>query len=217
MTVTVGALISEARTKSDHVNSNFVTDAEIIGFLNEANSTLYDDVVLADESFFVTSAALTLSGDTAALPTDCYKLVGIDLASNGRTKTLRRTNFNMRNEATPGLTSSNPKYYVVANSVKFVPAPSGGPMTLWYIPTVTKFATIADVVPEPLAQWTRYMTEHAVVQILLKEESSATANIALRDSIRADINKIVVNRDFNEGQQVVDVYRINSSAYDYDW
>ena len=101
--VLLSDMITQARQRADMVNSNFVSDSELTGYLNEANLELYDLLTtkFADE-YFHTYDLITIgsASNIYALPKDFYKLKGVEIASdasNNRFITIVPYMFNERN------------------------------------------------------------------------------------------------------------------------
>lgn len=206
----VADIVLQVRKKCDMENTDFVTDDEIMGYLNEAQNTLFDEIVIADEAFFAISVPLTATGTTLALPSDCYKLVGLDLLGGSRPRTLRRTSFLQRNESLVGAISTNPKYYVKGNTIHFVPAPSYSTFTLHYIPNITEFTDLTDDLVEPINHWRKYIICSAAVDCLTKEESDVSAMMRAKDEALDAARRCVRNRDYSEAQSITDVHAVNN-------
>lgn len=84
--VTLTDLRNQSRQRADMVNSTFITDAELDGYINEGFLELYDLLTqkFGDE-YFHTSFEITI-GPTAnvyALPSDFYKLKGVEIDQAG--------------------------------------------------------------------------------------------------------------------------------------
>ncbi len=91
-------LRTRARQRADQVGSTFVTDSELTNLINLGLAELYDQVVSAFEDYFTISTTLTVvSGSTAPLPADFYKLRALDYNNNGSYTALREFAFNDRN------------------------------------------------------------------------------------------------------------------------
>jgi hypothetical protein len=84
MAITLPALISDVRIMSSLRTNQFFTDANIIGFLNDAQQELCDLVMKANEHHLMTSYTFTLLGgegignDTVELPDDFIQGHSID-------------------------------------------------------------------------------------------------------------------------------------------
>ena len=72
----------KTRQRADQVNSQFVSDDELDGYINNSYSELYDIIVSRyDDDYFLKSYSLTVNSGTASydLPSDFYKARGVDL------------------------------------------------------------------------------------------------------------------------------------------
>src|SRR4051812_26999763 len=84
MSITLGQLRLQAQQRSDMVNSNFVTTAEWNYFISDSYKELYDILVskMVDQ---YTKDPLTFTiaagASSYTLPSDFYKLRGLDLAA----------------------------------------------------------------------------------------------------------------------------------------
>lgn len=222
MAVLVSDLILQVRQYADMVNSQFVTDSEILGMLNQAHQDAYLAVIRANEGYFVESTPLVVTGETVALPATCFKIVGIDHSINDRTISMRRFNFQERNQvkSLPGSWRmagfSKYRYTVTGNTLRFMPKPDGAfDITLYSIP-FTPSLTLAGNLDFPLAQWDCYLINTAASICVAKEERDngfwdKEASRAMQQIIES-----VQNRDESEPMTCVDVYRINSTN-DIDW
>src|SRR5574343_335296 len=98
---TVSALITRTRQRSNHENSAFVTDTEILSLLNRAHTELYDAIVQTNEYYFVSSHDFNIQAATAGypLPDNFYKVLGVDLHIDAeRAISLKKFNFTERNK-----------------------------------------------------------------------------------------------------------------------
>ena len=64
--VALNTLRDEARQRADQVNSEFVTDSELNGYLNNSWSELYDILVSKyQDDYFLTSTSITVTSGTS--------------------------------------------------------------------------------------------------------------------------------------------------------
>jgi hypothetical protein len=154
---TLGLVRIAVRQRADMVDSTFCTDAELHSWINASYRELYDLLVASygDDYYATSDTSITTDGtsDTYSLPTDFYKLLGVDIrtGSSGDYFTLRRFNFNERNRDLVGVTSgrvyrSDEVRYRVQGSVLWLSprAASGQTLRIWYVPrpsTLTDTAT----------------------------------------------------------------------------
>ena len=81
--VSLSDLRTLVRQRAAQENSQFVTDEELRQYINRGYSGLYDLLVTNanSEDYFLNSSTVTLVSGTQTydLPTDFYKLKGVDL------------------------------------------------------------------------------------------------------------------------------------------
>ena len=144
--VALNTLRDEARQRADQINSEFVTDAELNGYLNNSWSELYDILVSKyNDDYFLTSTSITVTSgtDTYSLPSDFYKARGVDLNINTNQNTpLQRYNFADRTRDSLVRYARDVKYRIQANNIVFAPSPSNNTATLWYIPHPRKLQSV---------------------------------------------------------------------------
>ena len=144
--VALNTLRDEARQHADQVNSEFVTDAELNGYLNNSWSELYDILVSKyQDDYFLTSTSITVTSGTStySLPSDFYKARGVDLNINDNQNTpLQRYTFADRTRDSLVRYARDVKYSIQANNIVFAPSPSNNTATLWYIPHPRKLQSV---------------------------------------------------------------------------
>ena len=144
--VALNTLRDEARQHADQVNSEFVTDAELNGYLNNSWSELYDILVSKyQDDYFLTSTSITVTSGTStySLPDDFYKARGVDLNINDNQSTpLQRYTFADRTRDSLVRYARDVKYRIQANNLVFAPSPSNNTATLWYIPHPRKLQSV---------------------------------------------------------------------------
>lgn len=144
--VALNTLRDEARQRADQVNSEFVTDTELNGYLNNSWSELYDILVSKyQDDYFLTSTTVTITSGTSSysLPTDFYKARGVDLNINDNQDTpLQRYTFADRTRDSLVRYARDVKYRIQADNIVFAPSPSSNTATLWYIPKPRKLQSV---------------------------------------------------------------------------
>lgn len=214
----VADLILQVRELSDHVNSNFVTDAEILRMLNQAHQDLYSNIIRFNETYFVTSTPITITGDSIALPDDVYKVNGIDMNNGSRTVTLQRFNWSERNKYNSSPAQfygyfTNLRYTIVNKTIKFIPRPSASYTgTLWYTPWTPALVLGGDI-DFPVAQFDCAMIYAAVAQVLAKEERSTTFWEKQAKESMDMVMQSIPGRDQADTFSVTDIYNMNTTDY----
>ena len=223
-TMTLAELRSAVRQRSDMENSLFVKDAELNSYINQSYFELYDLLVqkYGDNYFVASPYSFTTDGtnDEYNLPSDFYKLLGVDLALSQSTDswvTTKPFNFQERNRyAVPNFQSfygiTNLRYRLQGNKLKLTPIPQANqPMRIWYVPRMTTLANNNDTV-DGISGWTEYIIIDAAIKCLQKEESDCTVLLAQKAAIIQRIENAAENRDAGFPKTVSDVAFSN-----YEW
>ena len=103
MSITLSSLRTSVRQRADMEFSQFVTDTELDSYINNSYKELYDLVTSRFEDYYSSQLLFTVSsGSTQSLPTDFYKLRGIDkmLGGTDNFEPLTKWNFVERGKAT---------------------------------------------------------------------------------------------------------------------
>jgi hypothetical protein len=193
-------------------NSTFITDSELTTYINESYAELYDLVVATYEDYYTVEVSLTSSSQTGVLtlPSDFYKLRGLDKAVSGSDyTTVYKYNFNERNNR-PSIAlragyGLYVEYRIVKNEIKLEPkAAADGTYRLWYMPQITFLVADGDLVDAP-AGFDEYIVIDAGIKCLAKEESSTTALDRAKDLMTTRIENMAVNRDSDQPETISDV------------
>ena len=142
--VSLSTLRTLSRQRADLENSQFISDTELLRYLNRAYAELYDLIVTEANSddYFLKSSDISLVSGTKAydLPTDFYKSRGVDLTVGSDIYPLRRYNFSQRDVGSRYSLMRNLRYHIQGNSIYITPKPSSSnTITIWYVPSPRKF------------------------------------------------------------------------------
>lgn len=145
--VSLTVLRQLVRQRADMENSQFVTDTELRRYINRGYAELYDLIITEANSddYFLNSYAFNLTSGTKAyaLPSDFYKMRGLDMTVGSDVLPIRRYNFSQRNVGSRYSVARNLRYHLQGNQIYLNPKPStSDTMTLWYIPTPKKFLEV---------------------------------------------------------------------------
>lgn len=200
-------LRQKAQERADRVNSNFVSTAEWNGYINQSAYELYDLLTTVYEDYNVASPYTFVTDGSNArfnLPTDFYKLLGVDCglsASDNARVTINKFDFIQRNQYVyPNVTSTyfgvfNLRYRLVGNKLMFIPTPSAGQyITVWYVPRLTQLLKETDML-EGVSGWTEYVICDAAIKALQKEESDVSVLMAEKQMLKQRIEESSINRD----------------------
>lgn len=219
-------LLSELRTqvrqRANMENSQFVTDAELLLYINASYGELYDILVSRFEDYFIKldsgtglPPTFTLASGVSiyAIPSDLYKLRGIDVQNNSSTNwsTVHRYNFAERNSRSNSVSriqygEKNLSYRAIGNKIQFLPEDQAqGTYRLWYIPRLTKLAADSDDTQGTTLDFEEYIIVDAAMKCLIKEESDVSALMAIKEQLRQRIIAMSSNRDAGSKERVADV------------
>ncbi len=227
-TMTLSQLMIAVRQRADMVPSSsytpsttatniFVTDPELISYINQSYFELYDLLVAAfgNDYFVATPYQFTTDGtsDAYALPSDFYKLLGVDLSLAGGTEgswlTVRSFEFNDRNrysvpnfQAFYGVT--NLRYRLMGTDLTLVPIASAGQtVRIWYVPRPSQLVSDTDIV-DGISGWEEYVIVDACIKALTKEETECQNFKEQKMALLARIDGIKNTRDVGEPEKVSD-------------
>lgn len=218
--VTLAELRLQARQRADMVNSNFVSNSELTGYINSSIAELYDMLCEAyGEEYFVTEYDFTTDGSEAYdLPDDFYELKGVDLKADSQNWiNVQRFNFNARNKLNNSEVISwgginNTRYRLLNQTIKLAPTPpSGTEMRLWYVPLPVKLVDDSDTLQD-FNSYSEYVIVDAAIKMMQKEESDVTVLAAQKQALEARIRGKAQDRDAANPESISDIY-----DEDVDW
>lgn len=219
--MTLAELRTAARQRADQVNSEFVTDTELNGYINSSYFELYDLLVqkYGDDYFVTSDSSIVTDGqnDSYALPADFFKLLGVDLqlsgtagADNGSYVPLDRFNFAERNVAGTAtaqgvLARTNLRYRPRGSTLWLTPLPAAGQtIRLWYVPRLTPLSSDSDSA-DGVSGWLEYVVCDVAIKMMQKEESDVSVLMAQKAALIERIEAAAENRDAGMPQTVADV------------
>ena len=217
-TYLVSDLITGTRQKADMQNSAFVTDSEILGYLNSGWQKLYGLIVQRFENYYIDQTTIALMTNTSEypLPSDFFKMLGIDLNVGSGVYTLRPWSFNERNKASQSAIDSPSRYIIVGNKVKFVPTPSNNhTATVYYVPMPTALTLLGSIELPPYGE--EYLTSKAGVDCKQKEESDPSVLMAQEQEAERFLLEVLANRDNGLPMRMTDTSAMNDGAFDRWW
>jgi hypothetical protein len=207
--------ILQARQRADHVNSGFVTDAEVTNWLNEEGAELYDLMVQRYEQWFTQVNAVTIStGSTYTLPSNTQKLVSIDKVDGNNRWPLREIPYMERARYNSDYLTyfSNvgpvPVYYILGATVQLLPRTVAA--ATYEVASVTGYTDLVNPTDDlpafmKLSRWHAYMIVGAAIKILQKEESDVSVLLQEKLALKARIENAASNRDTSGGERIADV------------
>ena len=220
MAYTLSQLTTEVRRRADMENSTFVSDAEVMNYINGSYSELYDILVIRFEDYFIQGpVSFTLTGASYDLPEDVYKVRGIDyLISGNDYLSLRRWNFEERNKiarvVSRGIRGSSERTYrTMGQTLRILPEDKGpGTYRIWYVPRFTPLQYSSDEMGDVL-DFHEYVIVDAAIKCLIKEESNVQELMLIKQHLKQRIEAMASNRD-TQNERIGDVV---SGYSDSDW
>lgn len=226
-TFTLDKIRLAAQQKADMENSDFISVDEWNANITRSYKELYDLLVSAYGSdYYVASSPFTITTDGVsklfALPTDFYKLLGVDLSSDISTSqfvTLKPFAFSERNKFNSrglGL-GSNIRYRLHGNKILFNQIPQAGlTVQIWYIPEPTNLTLDTDTL-DGIAGWEEYVLVDSAIKALQKEESDTSDLRASKAQMYQRLVAMANDRDAGMPAVVSDVSNLNSLYWDGEW
>lgn len=200
-TITLATLRTRVRERADLVNSQFIADSELNGYIDLSYSGFYDLLIEEENYYFGTSSsAVVSSGNTIALPSNFYRLVGLDdMTTPDYPLTVRKFNFAERNDfRNMYLTLSNYSdvfYNIFGSNILLEPSTlAQKTYKLWYIPHRTILSADGDTV-DSVNGWIEWVILDAAIKCLLKEESDVKPLMIAQKEVYERITKAKGKRD----------------------
>ena len=214
-TVTLAVLKTRARQRADMEDSEFISDSELLSYINSSYAELYDLLVASYEDYHVGNPVeFTISsGNTYTLPSDFYKLRAIDYKVDGSNyAAMRRFVFADRNSNERSRTvDTEMKYRIVGNKIYIEPSSNAnGDYRIWYTPSITLLSTDSDTI-DGINGWEEYVVVDAAIKMLNKEESDTRHLDMEKQSLMQRIEKMSQNRDDAAPDTITDM-----SAYGFN-
>lgn len=216
-------LQTQTRQRANQENSQFVTDAELKVYINDSYKELYDLIVDAVEDYNLSSTSFTItSGNTQAIPSDFYKLRGLDDLSLGsqNPRSVRKYLWNERNDFNdpPLITTpykySDVYYRIVGSNIQLMPpANAQKPYTLYYVPLPGTLSADGDVA-YGINGWLEYVILDAAIKMMVKEESDSRPLMAQKKDILGRIERMKVSRDQGLPEKISRVRNRRGYAHD---
>jgi hypothetical protein len=209
------------------VNSQYITDTEVVAYLNSELGELYDLMVDSSEDFYTINATgLTVLGsDPVAgtnyftVPADFMRLRGMDMLIGGQWATMRTMEFPERNAfnwpmmVIPFGYVTN-WFTLVHDRVYINPAQNAGSQQyrLWYTPSYTALAS-GDSLPKFMDTngWTEFAVNGACARIQTKQDLDPSAFSAGKDAQRIRVLGAIKPRVSGPPRKAVDTRTLNAN------
>lgn len=209
-TVTLQNLIDRARSIADMPLAGFVTDAELKVWVNDGIGVLHEKLVSAYGEEYASSESVltTIAGQTDyALPATFFKLYGVDLTFGSSTRALRpymRSERNAYRNQTWAPSMPLPRYSLVGNNLRLLPAPPAATGKILFAPAPTSLSLTTDTVTFP-SNWERYVALYAAIQMRRKEETDIRDHVRELEKWDRELMELAADRDLAFPKQAVDL------------
>lgn len=167
--VAVNDMVARVRSQADLETSDqandVVTDAQIIIWLDRANREVRELAHATTLTELPTTRA-TLTLPTAALPSDCLRVLAVDVLDGSTYLPLTKWNWHDRGRF-EGM--DRPAWRVDGPNIMFLPEqPTTGTYRVWYVPVPTTLAGGASV--DMVNGWDDYCVAAAVLECRDKQD-----------------------------------------------
>jgi len=215
-TFTLLQLRTRARERADMVNSTFITDSELNGYISASYAELYDILVQSGLIYFTpTTQTVAATGvETYALPADYYGTVRVDRVEGSSYLPLAEYMITERTSYENNGAGLATAYSIQGSNISLLPIPGSGSYRHIYIPAPVNLTLDTDTV-DGVSGWEEFIVVDAARKMLQKEESST---IGLeRDLIRLKerIEEMSHNRAWASPRRVTDVQSNRLDAVDW--
>lgn len=231
-------MFSAGYTPSTTATNYFVTDPELISYINQSYLELYDLLVQKYGDDYYVAPPINISTDGTsylyALPDGTqysgapafYKVLGLDLNLNPNRNdsyiTIPPFMFGERNrysvpnmQAFYGLT--NLRYRLQGNNVWFTPTPAAGQsIRVWYVPRLSNLVSLSDTC-DGVSGWTEYIIDDAAIKCKQKQEDDCSILMSQKMALIQRIEAAAENRDAGNPQVVTDSQSQNWFGSDSGW
>jgi hypothetical protein len=219
MTVTLANLRTRAKQRADMSDSEFIEDAEWLNYINASYAHFYDFLVGKFEDWYVQdplSFTIADGESTYSLPSDFYKLLGVDRNISGDDYVaLRPFSFMDRNKRRSADIHRgiypHVSYRILGSELRFNPADqASGTYRLWYVPKYTDLSADSDTI-DGVNGWEEWIVLDVARKALMKEESDITAVVMELRDLEKRILEMAQNRNVGDTDRIQDV---TISGYD---
>lgn len=202
-TRTLLQLRTECRQRTEMEGSAFVSDAELTRYVNQSIAKLYGKLVRArgEHYYRTTNATATIAGGaTVDLPTNFFKLMGVDVYLSGVWRAIDPMDWSQRaryQNANSGAWAYDTEvvYDFTGNKLAILPLPTAAyPVNIHYLPHATELALDADVF-DGINGWEAYAVADASIAMLGKEEGDTRALMAELAGMDKLIDELANSRD----------------------
>lgn len=179
-TETIANILAEARSRADaetpDPTADFTTDVELIRYANKSYKQLIDLICSQGDAAIDLLAVSTTLTTPFVLPTDYYRLVGLDGPNPGSISpwiALRPFQFKNRNTYTD---TQFPRYRIVNGALMLTPSDSTvTSVRLWYVPVPATLTDVSSV--QSFNGWDDFLVGSIAAAICVKEDRDPSPHL----------------------------------------
>lgn len=208
MAKTLAELRSMVKHKTNFEGSNFISDENYNIEINIAIAELYETLVAKSEDYYIKSTTLTPSAGKLTLPSDFFKLKGLETLDGVILNRFQWDHRDTNNEFATNC-SSDITYRVMGNFIYLNPEETIEQLKLWYVPNCSELTTDVSTLDVELNRWFEFVVVTAAIACLTKEESNTNDLEKRKQDILGRINFAAAERD-TTGSETITVKRYKS-------
>lgn len=218
---TVEDLMKKVRQRTDQETSSFISDEELIDYIDGSFADFYDQITGLYEQYNLTFATIVTAADTQIynLPANFYKAQGIETATSGGKKvSLERFEWADRNNTTDDIgqvsdVGTNVEYNIMGNTIMFNPQPQAGlNITVWYTPSAPKLTSKSQIV-DGINGWEELIIADASIKVYEKQEQDPGVFMSQKKRMIERMQEMGQNRDAVKPRKVSDARGLYTGGY----
>jgi hypothetical protein len=204
---TTEQLVAKVRSRTDtetaSPDTDFITDAQILAWLEEGYADMVDFILSqpGDSSYSLSSLTTTLAPGVTELPADFYRLVDVRKYDGARWVPLEPTKG--RRTAHRACNQDWPRYELVTGDdsfeLKFYPEDAApGELQVTYVPYAPAMLLDASQSLLTFNSWDTYVVAYACIEVAAREKTDSREHYSLynrsRDRIKEACSRLVLER-----------------------
>lgn len=206
-------LVADVRKRANLEESEFVTDEEILEYLNQELAELRGRLRMNEgqpHKKLTRDIAVTSGTSLYDLPRDFWELLGATAVIGGRSRALEPFMENERADLVNGpffATALSPMYRLANQQIEILPATQDFTLTIAYAPTEGRLR-LGQTPPDKVDGYNGYEVAAiygAVAICNAKEETDPSFYLAQKDRILRQIDALAAQRDAGKPERVTDV------------
>lgn len=222
--VDASTLISDIRRTADMENTSFVTDTEIVRYINLAYQWAYMKLGESYEDWNLTAYHFATTAGTReySVPSDFIRLRKLMYVrdygtSSEREYPLKRNNWSST-DSTPSYSSVPNRFMLRGSKIRLYPNVNGVHDYYLYYLAAPATLTAASTSVEMQFGMDRFIAYDAALRCLIKEKSDTSEVMAERNNAFNDLLSSIDNRDSSEPMTIQEVeYGSGGDIWEWTW